>query len=112
MFAILLQRAALLIGADYRPRDCTHPMRSWKSYISQDHHWYNPDNVIKSRAPFEPIATDVICMYILWGILYTQYRTNQYTPTNIRLLMQSQCNITYYIANGWPITEPNISGAK
>ena len=32
--------------------------------------------------------------------------------TNIRLLMQSQCNITYYIANGWPITEPNNSGAK
>ena len=36
MSALLLQRAALLIGADYRPRDCTQPMRSWKSYISQD----------------------------------------------------------------------------
>ena len=35
MFALLLQRAALLIGADYRPRDCTQPMQSWKSYISQ-----------------------------------------------------------------------------
>ena len=46
MFALILQRAALLIGADYRPRDCTYPMRSLKSYISQDYYWYNPDNVI------------------------------------------------------------------
>ena len=112
MFALLLQCTALLIGADYCPCDCTHPMRSWKSYISQDHHWDNPNNVIQSRAPIEPIATDGKCMYILWGILYTQYRTNQYTTTNIRLLMQSKCNITYYIANGWPITEPNIIVAK
>ena len=28
MFALLLQRAALLIGADYRPRDCTRTSTS------------------------------------------------------------------------------------
>ena len=81
MFALLLQRAALLIGADYRPRDCTHPMRSWMGYISQDHHWYNSDNVIQSRAPIQPIAmaiaTDVICMYIL-----REYYTHNIGLTN------------------------------
>ena len=86
MFALLLQRAAFLIGADYRPRDCTQPMRSWKSYISQDQ---GPiiigtipitcsDHVLRSRAPIEPIANDIICvLYIIhtvvcvWNTIHT-----------------------------------------
>ena len=84
MFALLLQRAALLIGADYRPRDCTQPMQSWKSYISQDQ-----GPIIIGTIPItcsdhllRSILFVYYILYILWsvcGILYTQYRTKLFT---------------------------------